>query len=569
MHLRIFLYKYVKYALSFSYQYVLIQSSEPSILSVFLLMLMAGARDSGEGKDKWYTLTAHQLEKISKLPVSLWKSAWKMAKEDRRRVVHALKVGLALTLVSFFYVLEPLFNGIGENAMWAVMTVVVVLEFTAGATLCKGLNRGFGTLCAGSLAFLIEFVAEGSSRVFHAFFIGTSVFIIGFAATYLRFFPYIKKNYDYGVMIFLLTFNLITVSSFRQQNVLPLARDRLYTIAIGCGICLCMSLLILPNWSGEDLHNSTVSKLEALARSVEVCVNEYFEDKNKNEKATDEKTSKDLIYEGYKAVLESKSKDETLAHFASWEPRHSRHCYMYPWQQYVKLGAILRHFGYTAVALHGCLESEIQTPLSVRSLFRDPCIQVAGELSKVLAELANSIRNHQRCSPEVLSDHLHEALKNLNMAIKSQPRLFLSKNARATTNVHMEWRPDKYKSSGITLPSVKTDISSLLERRNKRVAELSRESNERKLLRPTLSKMVTTSLEFSEALPFAAFASLMVEMVARLELVIEEVEELGRAANFKESIVQDGTANKASSKDERSNFNVEDLQDHVISHEAV
>ena len=52
------------------------------------------------------------------------------------------------------------------------------------------------------------------------------------------------------------------------------------------------------------------------------------------------------------------------ATFASWEPRrHSRHCYRYPWQQYVKLGAVLRHFGHTAVALHGCLESEIQVCL--------------------------------------------------------------------------------------------------------------------------------------------------------------------------------------------------------------
>ncbi|KAJ1384212.1 Aluminum-activated malate transporter [Sesbania bispinosa] len=28
--------------------------------------------------------------------------------------------------------LEPLFNGIGQSAIWAVMTVVVVLEFTTG-----------------------------------------------------------------------------------------------------------------------------------------------------------------------------------------------------------------------------------------------------------------------------------------------------------------------------------------------------------------------------------------------------------------------------------------------------
>ncbi|KAH9316165.1 hypothetical protein KI387_024792, partial [Taxus chinensis] len=36
-----------------------------------------------------------------------------------------------------------------ENAIWVVMTVVVVFEFTAGATLSKGLNRCFASLVAG------------------------------------------------------------------------------------------------------------------------------------------------------------------------------------------------------------------------------------------------------------------------------------------------------------------------------------------------------------------------------------------------------------------------------------
>lgn len=94
-------------------------------------------------------------------------------------------------------------------------------------------------------------------------------FLLGFAATYIRFFPTIKKSYDYGVLIFLLTFNLITVSSYRQQDVVSLTRDRLSTIAIGCAICLFMSLLVLPNWSGEDLHSSTVGKFEGLATSIE------------------------------------------------------------------------------------------------------------------------------------------------------------------------------------------------------------------------------------------------------------------------------------------------------------
>lgn len=46
--------------------------------------------------------------------------------------------------------------------------------------------------------------------------------------------------------------------------------------------------------------------------------------------------------------------------YASWEPRHTRHCHRFPWQHYVKVGAVLRQFGYTVVALHGCLKTEIQ-----------------------------------------------------------------------------------------------------------------------------------------------------------------------------------------------------------------
>ncbi|XP_020697093.1 aluminum-activated malate transporter 12-like [Dendrobium catenatum] len=497
------------------------------------------------------------MKKARTLPVYVCRNIWKVGKDDPRRVIHALKVGVALTLVSFLYLLETLFEGVGQNAMWAVITVVVVLEFTAGATLCKGLNRGFGTLCAVSLAFFIEFMAEETGRVYRAVFIGATVFLVGFMSTYLRFFPFIKKNYDYGVVIFLLTFNLITVSSFRVQNVLHMAQERLYTIAIGCGICLLMSLLIFPNWSGEDLHRSTARKFEALAKSIEGCIDEYFHDKD--DKVSENKLD-GSIYKGYRAVLDSKFSDETLASFASWEPRPTRHCHKYPWQQYVKLGTVLRHFGYTAVALHGCLQSEIQAPKSVRLLFRDPCMRVASEVSKVLVELAYSISNRRLFSHDALSDHLHEALRDLNSAIKSHPRLFLgSKNGRKVT----ETKHDKA-SSAVALPSLKTDTSVMLQWKSNRIADQPKNSSEQKQLRPTLSKLAITTLEFSEALPFAAFASLLVEMVARLELVIEEVEELGRAAYFRESTASDELTIKVKIDNMRQDENSHDLHTHEV-----
>lgn len=72
----------------------------------------------------------------------------------------------------------------------------------------------------------------------------------------------------------------------------------------------------------------------------------------------------------------------------------------------------------------------------------------------------------------------------------------------------------------------------------------SKDSEHRRMLRPTLSKIFMTSLEFSEALPFAAFASLLVEAVARLQHVIEEVEELGRSAHFQEFLADENTEPK-------------------------
>ncbi|KAF3336022.1 Aluminum-activated malate transporter 12 [Carex littledalei] len=495
-------------------------------------MSMAGNLSFHETKQTWFPRMEKFVRKISTFCASFLKSWYLIGREDPRRVVHAVKVGVALTLVSFLYIFQPLFEGLGKNAMWAVMTVVVVLEFTAGATLCKGLNRGFGTLCAGSLAFLIEVVAEKSGKTFRGFFVGASVFTIGFGCTYVRFHSKIKRNYDYGVLVFLLTFNLISVSSFREENVVPLARDRLCTIAIGCGICLFMSLIVFPNWSGEDLHSYTVRKLEGLATSIEACVSIYFHDEDKDGNIVDVKATKEVISNGYRLVLDSKSSDESLALFASWEPRHSRHCYKYPWQQYVKLGTVLRHFGYTAVSLHGCLESEIQTTPSVRALFRGPCIQVANEVSKVLLDLASSLRTHRRCSPDVLSDHLHQALHDLNSAIRSQPRLFLNSKKNRSAAKHAT-----NNNLMVALPSAKTDVAALVEKRNNNINGNTNNSNKVKaqpVLRPTLSKIAMLSLEFSEALPFAAFAALLVEMAARLELVIEEVEELARQASFKE-----------------------------------
>ncbi|KAL5065843.1 hypothetical protein RYX36_027580, partial [Vicia faba] len=94
------------------------------------------------------------------------------------------------------------------------------------------------------------------------------------------------------------------------------------------------------------------------SQSIEAFMNEYFY--GEFDFSGDVKSSEDPIYKGYKVVLDSKSTNETLALHASWEPRYFRYCHKFPSQQYVKVGTVLRQFGYTIVALHGCLRTEIQ-----------------------------------------------------------------------------------------------------------------------------------------------------------------------------------------------------------------
>lgn len=71
------------------------------------------------------------------LLVSFAQKLKKIAMEDPRRIIHSLKVGLAITWVASFFYLQPFYNSFGDDAMWAVITVLVVMEFSVGKLFIK------------------------------------------------------------------------------------------------------------------------------------------------------------------------------------------------------------------------------------------------------------------------------------------------------------------------------------------------------------------------------------------------------------------------------------------------
>ncbi|CAN1299748.1 Aluminum-activated malate transporter 10 [Linum perenne] len=176
---------------------------------------------------------------------------------------------MALSVVSVFYYMRPLNDGVGGNAMWAIMTVVVVFENTVGATIYKCLNRVFATSTAGFLALGVHWVANQSGHRLEPIITGVAVFILAFAVTFSRFIPTIKARFDYGCLIFILTFSYVTVSGYRVEQLFDLAHQRMATIIIGTSLVIIVAMFICPIWAGQELHSLLLRNMDKLAGSLD------------------------------------------------------------------------------------------------------------------------------------------------------------------------------------------------------------------------------------------------------------------------------------------------------------
>uniref|UniRef100_A0A2N9GXU3 Aluminum-activated malate transporter n=1 Tax=Fagus sylvatica TaxID=28930 RepID=A0A2N9GXU3_FAGSY len=358
-------------------------------------------------------------------PISkIWRfldKSWNLGVAEPQKVIHGAKVGLALLIVSIFYYDQSLYDGVGGYATWAIMTVVVVFESNVGATLSKCINRATGTFLAGSLALGVQWIACKSGETFKPIIIGISVFILASAATFSRFIPSVKTRFDYGAMIFILTFSMVAVSGYRKpvDKLFAFASQRFSTIAVGISLCIIISMLFCPIWAGSELHNLIVRNLEKLADSLEGSVAEYFKD-DKTVLGNEEDPS--IRIEGYKCVLNSKATEDVMANFARWEPAHGLFNFRHPWKQYLMIGASMRNCAYCIEALNSCVNSEIQAPDYLKKHFSNACMILSSNSSEVLRELAYTMKTMTKSSKiDFLVEEINLAVLELQDSLKSVP----------------------------------------------------------------------------------------------------------------------------------------------------
>ncbi|KAL4611227.1 hypothetical protein ACB092_08G107600 [Castanea dentata] len=354
----------------------------------------------------WHKLLANKIVEVAE-------KIKKLGQDDPRRIVHSLKVGLALTLVSLFYYIQPLYDRIGENLIWAVMTVVLVFEFSVGATLGKGLNRMLATFSAGALGFGVHYLATLAGEKGEPIVLGFFVAMIAAAVTFVRFFPTMKTRYDYGLLIFILTFSLVSVSSYREDKVLRMAHQRVTTIIVGSFIAIATCICIRPVWIGEELQNLVANNIEKLGNFLQGFSGEYFKISEDGQPLSDKP-----FLQGYKSLLTSKNTEETMANLARWELWHYRFGFRHPWKQYVKIGTLTQQCACKIDALNNYLNSKIQALNEFGSKIQDPSTKICSESGKALRELASAVKKmNQSTSVNAHIENLKTATANLKFLL--------------------------------------------------------------------------------------------------------------------------------------------------------
>ncbi|XP_010477020.1 PREDICTED: putative aluminum-activated malate transporter 3 [Camelina sativa] len=499
-------------------------------------------------------------------------TAWKMGTSDPRKIIFSAKMGLALTLTSILIFFKIPGLELSSHYLWAILTVVVIFEFSIGATFSKGCNRGLGTLSAGGLALGMAWISEKTgnwAEVFNA----SSIFVVAFFATYAKLYPTLKA-YEYGFRVFLLTYCYVIVSGYKTGEFMDTAVSRFLLIALGACIGLVVNTCIYPIWAGEDLHNLVAKNFVNVATSLEGCVNAYLDcvayDTIPSRILVYAAVTEDPVYSGYRSAVQSTSQEDTLMGFASWEPPHGPYkSFRYPWAMYVKVGGALRHCAFMVMALHGCILSEIQAAEDRRQEFRNELQRVGIEGAKVLRYIGEKLKKMEKLNPIIdILHEVHQAAEELQSKIDKKSYLLVNAKNWEIGNRDREGSSDEHKISNLD-----GDLTRILAHKSQSEATLRPPPNwdavttaknfnyatmyphqqsrtviqtqpswpsrisimQGSMLQPPMEEASEMFVSASN-LSLATFASLLIEFVARLDNLVNAYDELSVKANFNEAV---------------------------------
>uniref|UniRef100_J3L3V2 Uncharacterized protein n=1 Tax=Oryza brachyantha TaxID=4533 RepID=J3L3V2_ORYBR len=392
------------------------------------------------------------------------------------RVAFALKAGIAMLLASLLALAGEPFRLFGTNIVWSILTVGIMFEYTVGASFNRGFNRAVGSTVAGVVAIVVIWVSLRCGSVAEPYVIGLSIFLIGAVTSFVKQLPALAP-YEHGFRVILFTYCLIVVSAYRVREPIAAALDRLYAIAIGAALALLVNVLVFPAWAGEQLHRELVASFAAVADSLHDCVRCYL-------------TGDETIDDGGLSGGSEPSIEKCRA------------------------------------TLNASARIDSLAPDGVREAFRAEIKDAAEQAADLVRSMGSDVDGMTRSSAERLSllKGVHGSAYRLQLALALNSQLLVSSGSESEVN----------ETSGLQERS----CSRLREStRRQRLSWPSREADELEEMEAGggYAAMVRMrALKSTRALSLATFASLLLEFVARLDHLVDTVDDLSKLAKFRE-----------------------------------
>ena len=86
------------------------------------------------GKCKYLNLLSEKISKSLNDFQDFAVRAWEMGRSDPKKVIFAIKMGLALSIVSLLIFWKGSNEDISQYSIWAILTVIVMFEYSIGMT---------------------------------------------------------------------------------------------------------------------------------------------------------------------------------------------------------------------------------------------------------------------------------------------------------------------------------------------------------------------------------------------------------------------------------------------------
>ncbi|KAG1346517.1 aluminum-activated malate transporter 9-like [Cocos nucifera] len=440
------------------------------------------------------------------------RDVWEFAKEDTNRVIFALKVGLAMLLVSLLVLIQAPFKVFGTNIIWAILTVGIMFEYTVGATFNRGFNRAVGSLLAGIFAIMVIEIAMRSGHVAEPYVIGLSIFLVGAITSFMKLWPSLAP-YEYGFRVTLFTYCLIIASGYRMGNPIRTAMERLYSIAIGGLIAILVNVLICPMWAGEQLHQELVNGFNSVADSLEECVKKYLRDDGSDHpefsKTVIDEFPDEPAYKSCRETLNAAARLDSLA----------------PYNLRITFQSDIHDATSQAAELLHSLGNDISNmKCSLHTSLLKRLHGSTGRLQRSIylhSYLLTSTHNFYDCSAKP-TDKLPDTL---SLTLKDCSGLFTKQSSDAEPN-----------PNSAVLIQAESYHETTRKQQRRLYSWPSREVDDFEEDGSFDTDMIPhmRTLESTAALSLATFTSLLIEFVARLDHLVDAVDALAKMAKFKQ-----------------------------------